>query len=65
VIIPLNATTRPSGIVVADGYQRAIDMSGALVHARVAGSNKNACLIPTSPAAWPPTISTRPSASIE
>jgi hypothetical protein len=58
-------STRPSGSVVALGYQRRCDMSGTFVHVSVTGSKMLACDEPRCPLAssWPPTTRMRPSPS--
>src|SRR6266550_239990 len=66
VVAPEVTRTRPSGSVVAVGYQRRYAMSGTRVHCFVTGSKMFACCSPRIPftLSHPPTKKMRPSARV-
>jgi hypothetical protein len=63
VVLPEFTSTRPSGSVVAVGYQRPYDMDRAGVHVCVDGLKMLVSGMPTYVSRCPPTASTRPSGS--
>src|SRR4051795_1208504 len=64
-MLPLIATTRPSPSSVTVGYQRGELIFGPAVHLLPTGSKIDVAsrpIVPVKP--WPPTMTTRPSASV-